>query len=234
MKRIDQNFTSVIEKYNENVDVMEELTKCPFNDNVCKKCQSVDKWYDVNDIVNSSDICKKSINDFCTINQKHYWCKCWDSSGPLYNSANYQLFRSIFNGKETIFDSLSDIDLASIKAKYNLITTQDCTNLTKAQELTWRDINKINEPQKDKITIKLHDKDIISNRKKTGKNIINYYSETDPSLDPQIESTSSIQNDYNIYQDIEKKIDPTQTIAFKETNSEDSYFNKFLKIIMPN
>jgi hypothetical protein len=263
MKRVDTNFTSVINTYNNTVDTIQELTKCPFNATTCKNCQSVNKWYDVNDIVGSADTCKKSINEFCTTNPKNTWCKCWDTTSPIYNNANCQLFRSVFSGKESLLESLSDTDLATIMAKYNLLTAEDCKKETNvAVQQTWQNTKSIQEPTSDRVKIALHN-DQATTQKDKNKEVINYYAEGDPSLDPKILDKLDKQKNFSVsdmmYSDVNTNFDPSQTIAFKEyqnikgileqqqasgnvitntstnnTNNNASYFDKFLKVIMPN
>jgi hypothetical protein len=258
MKRIDPNFTSVIGTYNNTVDMVEELTKCPFGDSVCKNCQSVNKWYDVNDVVNSNEQCKKSINEFCTSNPKHHWCKCWDSSLGMYNSVNCQLFRSIFAGKESLLETLSDADLGLIMSQYNLITNEDCKkNTDSAVQQTWKQTKNIGETMPDRVKIVLpHDED--QPIKDSNGNIINYYAEGDPSLNPKLIAKQDAQKNFSVnnmmYADVNTNFDPTQTIAFKEYQNiknvleqqqasgkvvnpppqqPESYFDKFLRVVMP-
>lgn len=258
MKRVDPNFTSVISTYNNTIDMVEELTKCPFGSTVCKNCQSVNRWYDINDVVNSAEPCKKSINEFCKSNPKHQWCKCWDSSSSLYNSVNCQLFRSIFTGKESLLQTLSDADLAVIMSKYNLLSSEDCKkNTESAVQQTWQQTKKIAEPTADRVKVIIHDGEDEKPKDSKG-NIINYYSESDPSLDPKVLAKQQSQKDFSVnslmHADINANFDPTQTIAFKEYQNiknvleqqqasgnvvnpapkqQQSYFDKFLRVVMP-
>jgi hypothetical protein len=262
MKRVDTNFSTVIDTYNNTIDTIQEITKCPFNSTVCKNCQSVNRWYDVNDIVNSADACKKSINNFCTTNPKNSWCKCWDNTSPMYNNANCQLFRSIFSGKESLLETLSEADIANIMAKYNLLSVDDCKKQTNtAVQQTWQHTKSVTEPSQDRIKIVLHDDETALTTKNNMKNndIINYYAEGDSSLDPRVIDKISAQKNFTVndmmLSDVNTNFDPSQTIAFKEyqnikgilekqqasgdiinTDSKQpqSYFDKFLRVVMPN
>jgi hypothetical protein len=135
LKNIDPNFTVMLSQYNETLDILQSLTKCPYDKNVCDNCTSVGRWCDMNQVLNSSLQCKKSINDFCAANTSHPLCKCWDTSSPIYNTDNCRLYRSIFSGEKTSsFDGLTAEDLEYIKNKYGLVHPHQCPTAIKKPE----------------------------------------------------------------------------------------------------
>jgi hypothetical protein len=150
-------------------------------------------------------------------------------------------------------------------AKYNLLTAEDCKKETNvAVQQTWQNTKSIQEPTSDRVKIALHN-DQATTQKDKNKEVINYYAEGDPSLDPKILDKLDKQKNFSVsdmmYSDVNTNFDPSQTIAFKEyqnikgileqqqasgnvitntstnntnTNNNASYFDKFLKVIMPN
>ncbi len=138
IRNIDKNYSGVLTKYNNTVEILRSLTKCPFNSGVCKACDSVKNWTDINQIVNSSMQCKKAINDFCANNTTHPMCKCWDTSTSSYNGSTCKTYRSLFNGGEktaSCIDTLTPDDLELIKKKYGLINPDECPKVIQAPSL---------------------------------------------------------------------------------------------------
>ena len=127
LKNIDPNFTGIMEKYNEAVDLLRSVNQCPYDKPTCEKCSMVTQWNNMNQILTASVDCKKSISDFCDINRSHPLCKCWDQSSPLYNTDSCQLFRSMFTGdKRTMLEGLTPEELESLMKKYGLMYPNQC------------------------------------------------------------------------------------------------------------
>ncbi len=134
IRNIDPNYSGVLSRYNETVALLKSLTKCPFNETICKTCSSVKNWADINQIMNSTSQCKKAINDYCANNVTHPMCKCWDTTSSDYNSETCRIYRQLFSGekKTSCIDSLTNDDLELIKKKYGLIYPEECPKIIKS------------------------------------------------------------------------------------------------------
>lgn len=130
-KNIDPNFSTMIAQYNASLSQLASLTQCPYDKTVCDTCTTVKSWTDVNEIINSSATCKKSISDFCAINTTHSMCKCWDSTSAIYNTDGCKSYRSIFSGYS--LNDLSASDLLLVKSKYGLVSSEECPKPTLIQ-----------------------------------------------------------------------------------------------------
>lgn len=237
-KRNDPSYLAAINAYNSNIGNMSAITSCPFNNSTCDSCQSVDEWYNVNSIVNSAPKCKNAINMYCTANPNTDWCKCWNNKGSYYNTAGCQSFRSLFAGKSEVFNTLTEQDLAILKDQYKLVTKDDCKLATNnAVENIWQETRKIVEPASTRVS--------IPSNPEYNSSVVNYYTEgtnKTGGLTPQLLSASPVSDR------ITASFQPEDTQAYQEylkvqkkngaTNKSDalqteSYFNKFLQVIMP-
>lgn len=259
-KRVDPNFTSILSQYNSSVDVLDGITKCPFNNNVCQSCQSVNKWYDTNDVISATDTCKTAVNDYCKVNKTNQWCKCWDntSTNSRYNTPGCQLYRAIFSGKQSILDYLSDEELKAMQSKYGLTTEQACKDANKPQvKREWAQ-NRYIEVPASKMRVKTHGTDEedtdASSAKATPDKVINYYGAADPSLRPSKNLEKEFSVGKMMQQDPNANFDPSQTAAFREyqkikdileqqkasssfvsaPTQNESFFDKFLRVIVPS
>lgn len=237
-KRNDDSYITAINAYNANIGNISVITSCPFNNSTCDSCQSVDEWYNMNSIVNSAPTCKNAINTYCSTNPNTDWCKCWDNKGSYYNTTSCQSFRSLFAGKSAVFETLTEQDLAILKDKYKLVTTDDCKLATNnAVQNVWQETRKIVQPASTKVS--------IPSNPDYNSSVVNYYTEganQNGGLTPQLLTASPVTDK------ISTSFDPSDTQAYKEylkaqkingasDKSEvlqnESYFNKFLQVIMP-
>lgn len=238
-KRNDASYISAINAYNSTIGNMSAITSCPFNNSTCDSCQSVDEWYNMNSIVNSAPTCKNAINTYCTANPNTDWCKCWDNKGSYYNTASCQSFRSLFAGKAAVFETLTEQDLAILKDQYKLVTTDDCKMATNnAVQNVWQETRKIVQPASTRIS--------IPSDPEYNSSVVNYYTEgtnKTGGLTPQLLTASPVSDR------ISTTFDPADSQAYKEylkvqknngatDKSEalqnESYFNKFLQVVMPS
>jgi hypothetical protein len=132
MKYLNPNFQIMVKQYNETITILSNFLKCPFDKITCDACNTITKWNDTSQLISASSTCRKAINDFCSINTTNPLCKCWNNSSPLYNSNNCKMYRSIFSGKNTCLDTLSQEDLDYLRAKYGLIFPDQCPKEVKA------------------------------------------------------------------------------------------------------
>lgn len=261
MKRKNSDYIGVVSQYNDTIDMIDNITKCPFtSQTVCNSCQSVNKWYDTNQVIGSSEVCKRSINDFCKSNPANQWCKCWNAQSASYNTASCQMYRGIFGGKSTVLETLSETELEELKQKYGLLTNQQCsTNNKPATKREWSTNKYVPDfpPQKARVMLhKQHEEEgdsVASSTSQKNKDIINYYGNADPTLKPvkDLEKEFSVTN---MMQQPNSTFDPSQTVAFKEyqniknileqqktsTNvisappQNETFFDKFLRVIVPS
>lgn len=125
LKATNTDFLSLLNDYNSVLNYLQRFTKCPYDSSVCKKCNTVTKWTDINQVLNAPTECRKAIDEFCKVNTKHVMCKCWDVSYADYNSTTCKMYRNIF-ANQNLLDGLNPEDLEYLKNKYNLIDPNDC------------------------------------------------------------------------------------------------------------
>jgi hypothetical protein len=237
-KRNDSSYLTLAENYNNEITKSVEMKSCPFSFGTCQSCLSVDKWYDANSIVKSSSECKSAINTYCSANPTIPWCKCWDNTKATYDTESCQSFRSLFAGKSAIIDKLTQSDLVTIKNQYNLLTKDDCKLATDtAVNNVWQDTRKIVQPASTRIS--------IPSDPEYNSSVVNYYTEgTDKNggLTPQLLtatpvtdriSTSFDPTDSQAYQEYLKMQKKNGASDKSEALQNESYFNKFLQVIMP-
>jgi len=255
MKQIDANLKSVVKTYNNTIDTVSHITKCPFNKNTCNQCSSVNKWYSTNNIINSSQQCRTAINDFCKVNTKNSWCKCWDPNFASFNSQQCQLYRAVYGGKKSILDNLTDQEIEELKKKYGFVTSQDCeASLAKRQqqqkEEVWNKIKDVHEPSREQVHVKApispkHKKC----KKKTVVPIMKKLKEIVPSHHKHEKHSHRSHHNNNSSSDeeeediIHKEKDMMKALKhYTENNNNNgatlptkdlSYFDKFLKIVIP-
>ena len=98
---------------------LEQMRACPFDVNICRECADVDDWTNVNEIVLSSDKCKKAIDEYCTANPNDSKCICWRED--KLKDPNCQAFVNIFRrDKHSMIENLTDEQIEVIKEKYKL------------------------------------------------------------------------------------------------------------------
>lgn len=96
LKTTDPNYKPIVDTYNDTIVKLTKYIQCPFDQNTCESCKEVVEWNDINQVVNASAKCRKSISQFCQKNTGHPFCKCWNSKLPEYNSTNCKILRSMF------------------------------------------------------------------------------------------------------------------------------------------
>ena len=245
MKYKDPNFVNIVQTYNNMVDTVGNITKCPFNNTVCNNCQGVHRWYNTNDIMQSSPQCLTSINDYCTTNKNNAWCMCWDTNNTNYNTQHCRLFRGIYGGANSLLDNLSTEELAEIKNKYGLVDNQSCQIVANAQA-SWKSTKDIQEPSSDDVQVQLPIVDDQIPPPKTKKTIVDYYqknmlplNQPGYSLGGTNVAPSTANFDlsgmkvFNDYQD--QQIPKNSLISSSSSNNtNNNYFDKFLKVMMPS
>ena len=150
MKRVDPNFGKYISDYNDTINYLTQIKNCPFNaKKVCQDCQ-ISNWQDMNSIITASQQCRTSINDFCKGNPSHAWCKpCWNANSKTYNTENCLSYRSVFAGKNIMFENLTPEELSAIAKKYSLVSQEECTKVKEKKDAKSKEV----KPQDIKVEI---------------------------------------------------------------------------------
>lgn len=103
---------------------LEQMRACPFDVNICRECADVDDWTNINEIVLSSDKCKKAIDEYCTANPNDSKCICW--SEDKLKEPNCRAFVNIFRrDKHSMIENLTDEQIEVIKEKYKLCKCEE-------------------------------------------------------------------------------------------------------------
>ena len=223
MKYRDPSFKNVIMTYNNTVDTIQNITKCPFNSTVCNNCQMVHKWYDINNVMSSSQQCKTSINDFCTSNKNNPWCQCWDPSNA--NPQACKLFKGIFGTNSSYLDHLTEAELAEIKKKYGLLDNAACEIVVNNNKNNWKNTTDVDEPKPKDVEVQLP---FPSHQTSQKKPVLDYYQKN---IMP-VNQKSSEAEKYDL-----SGMKITNDFATKPpvpTNGSNPYFEKFLKVLMPS
>ena len=63
------------------------MRKCPYDAIVCKACDSVGDWTNIDNIIAANDMCKTEVHKFCSENPGHPKCACWNANNPYYKGA---------------------------------------------------------------------------------------------------------------------------------------------------
>lgn len=100
LKTTDPNYKPIVDTYNDTIIKLSKYVQCPFDDKTCASCKDVVEWNDVNQILNASATCRKSISEFCKKNTSHPFCKCWNTKLSEYNSTNCKVLRSMFDNNQ--------------------------------------------------------------------------------------------------------------------------------------
>ena len=99
IKATDPSYKPIVDKYNETIDKLNRYIECPFDDVTCASCEEVEEWNDITQVLTASTKCKKAINEFCTKNVDHPFCKCWNTNDKSVDSAKCKTIRSLFDGQ---------------------------------------------------------------------------------------------------------------------------------------
>jgi hypothetical protein len=193
---------------------------------VCNNCQMVYKWYDINNVMASSQQCRTSINDFCTTNKNNAWCQCWDPSNT--NPQACKLFKSIFGGNSAYLDNLSEDELAEIKKKYGLLDNVACEVVVNNNKNNWQSTTVVNEPNPKDVDVQLPFPDASLAQSANKKPVLDYYQKNIMPLNQQNSEAAKydlsgmkITNDFSTKPPV-------------PTNGSNPYFEKFLKVLMPS
>lgn len=238
IKNVDQSFTKVVSNYNNTLDYIANFTKCPFDKSTCESCSSVASWCDTAQLMASGSSCKRAIDTYCTINPSNSACKCWDTNSPLYNSESCKLYRSIFGSRENVLNYLSADDIEYIKKKYKLMTPEECPkDVVKAPTFA---NNTYTDYDYDKLKVKLEDSDSHPSSNPKDDDVLDTIASKQYR---EIERLAQRQQNMNL------RIGQTETSRDRQTTEDlpaltkkeftlnsdksDSFFNKFIKILVP-
>lgn len=131
MKYANSNYITTIQQYNDTLSLLRRFISCPYSQEVCNSCSTVNKWNSMEQLLGASAQCKSAINEFCMGNVNHPLCKCWNNQNTTYNSDSCKMFKGIFNEISTFLDNLNQNDLEYIMKKYGLIRPEDCPKAIK-------------------------------------------------------------------------------------------------------
>ena len=104
-----RNVTSQISKLkNEN----EKIKSCPYDSDTCAVCNKVKDWRNPMDIVSQGGLlCKDAINSYCSVNNKHDLCVCWNPDSILNSTDECKSYVNIFKKKDVIYEELPRHDI---------------------------------------------------------------------------------------------------------------------------
>lgn len=209
LKNIDPNFTRMLGQYNDTINLLHTMSKCPFDESTCKQCEVVQNWTDISAVANAPLSCKSSINTYCSTNPSHNLCKCWDTSSPMFKTDNCKLYRNLFNDqKQNAVEMITTDDISSIKTKFGLIHPNQCpAAITKTPLIK----NEYSDYEWNKLKVTLDSED-------GEKKIRSKYAEETTS-----ETVSNKTNNNKT---------PTQTDV--TIPPPDSFFSRFMKIVVPS
>ena len=237
MKFKDPNFPNIISTYNNAVDTLTNITQCPFNSVVCNNCQTVQRWYNVNDVVNSSQQCRMSIDTYCKANKNNSWCSCWDANSVNYNLPNCKLFRSIYSGTESLLDTLTDAELLAIKNKYGLVESNKCD--IQLNQGTLQPTRDVAEPSDDEIEVKIPLEDLNPNLNK--RPVLDYYQKNimplnQPEFTPSVGGSTIVDPGFDMsgMKMFNAQSQQSQPTIGSGGIASSPYFDKFLKVLMPS
>jgi hypothetical protein len=238
---IDPGFTEIMNQYNDILSAMQKLSKCSFDAATCNTCASVIDWTDIGQLLNTSDVCKKAIDKFCTLNTTSPACKCWDTNNAIYNTDSCRLYRNIFNqDKTTLFDALSAENLDYIKNKYGLIYPKECPTATTKAEYIHNsypeyDLNRLQvsiKPPKEVKSVPFNGDDGEKQVTEDADTSVTNYIKNDPRLNNDISNLpNKIVQQQQAYIDRNTKMTPTKS---KDLPPPDTFFSKFMKVILPS
>lgn len=145
-------YLETLAKFKEALKKADELRECPFPIPVCKSCSTIKDWSNMNEILNAPINCKKEIGNFCSKNQEHSFCYCWDKSNSKYETQTCQLMRAMFSGNPSslcqsvcnvsapsdVKLDLEDISFDKIKIAQDMaIPQQSVSNNVDTKQLTF-------------------------------------------------------------------------------------------------
>lgn len=103
-------YLEALKKYLDSLKVYQNLQKCPFPQDVCKKCSTVKDWSSFTNIIDAPFTCKQAIAKYCSANPKHPFCECWDTSSPKYISTTCTLLRALYaNNKNDVCEKVCQV-----------------------------------------------------------------------------------------------------------------------------
>jgi hypothetical protein len=110
LKTTDPNYKPIVDTYNETIVKLNKYVQCPFDQQTCDACKDVLEWNDINQVMNASVTCRKTISEFCKKNTGHPFCKCWNTTSSEYKSNNCNILRSMFENTQLKCMTNSEID----------------------------------------------------------------------------------------------------------------------------
>lgn len=161
MKYVNSNYITTIQQYNDTLALLRRFVSCPYSQEVCSSCSTVNTWNSMEQLLGASAQCKASINEFCMANVNHPLCKCWNNQNTTYNSDSCKMFRGIFNEISSFLDNLNQTDIEYIMKKYGLIKPEDCPKAIKTPTFLKNAYTKY-DYEKLKVHLPDSDKDSIS------------------------------------------------------------------------
>jgi hypothetical protein len=100
LKTTDPNYKPIVDTYNDTIVKLNKYVQCPFDQKTCDACKDVIEWNDINQVMNASLTCRKTISEFCKKNTGHPFCKCWNTKSSEYKSNNCNVLRSMFENDQ--------------------------------------------------------------------------------------------------------------------------------------
>lgn len=125
---LDPEVTSFREKVEALEKEVQDLKKCPYNEDTCKSCTQIDNWAAPNTLATADKLCFSAIHKYCMATPTSPGCECWDPKHPRYNSEGCISTRRMYDNENYLDrNNLSSDDLAFVRDKYSVCQFKDAT-----------------------------------------------------------------------------------------------------------
>jgi hypothetical protein len=159
LKTTDPNYKPIVDTYNDTIEKLNKYIQCPFDQKTCNDCKDVIEWNDINQVMNASTTCRKSISAFCKKNTNHPFCKCWNTKSSEYKSNNCSILRSMFENDKLTCMTQDEIGKLTKQCKKTL-KKSDETGVSYPNNYTF-----------DKVRVKYDDSLTTQERIELGKDV---------------------------------------------------------------
>lgn len=126
LKATYDDFFFLTKDYNNLLNDFNNLSKCPYDSNVCASCSTITQWNNITQVLSAPTECKSAINTYCSANVRDEFCRCWDVKYVGYNDNTCKMFRNMFDSNYSTCSNISQDDINCIRNKYGLIYKSDC------------------------------------------------------------------------------------------------------------
>lgn len=248
IKNVNSGFGNLIRYHNDVIDAIDSITSCKYDETTCKSCDSVVNWCEPHQKILASKQCREQIAQYCKNNQDKPECLCWNVKATASKMKECRLYRNIFSEEDDFLKNLTPEELEKVKEKYNLYDIDSCPKPLKANKLE-STVYKDYDYERMKVKYK-GDKDPLRIKTKYALE-----SENDPEVsrikirrpDPDDEEVQEYDEVNHLSKPmtvgtirrgslpLDKTEDPAvQDLPKEKPKPDDTFFNRFMKVVMPN